>query len=117
MKTKPFLSFWQIWNLTFGFLAFNSVSPFRTQIQVEYFKPKERMFLQMASYTCRKTADKRRTAICGSSTDGLDRKTGLKKILSFRLKQDLLRILSVPSPYQVLVSAKFATFAANLAKN
>ena len=58
-----------------------------------------------------------RTAICGSSTDGLDRKTGLKKILSFRSKQDLLRILSVPSPYQVLVSAKFATFAANLAKN
>ena len=21
MKTKPFLSFWQIWNLTFGFLG------------------------------------------------------------------------------------------------
>ena len=30
------------------------------------------LFLQMASYTCRKTADKRRTAICSSGIDGMD---------------------------------------------
>ena len=30
------------------------------------------MFLQMASYTCRKTADRRRTAICSSGIDGMD---------------------------------------------
>ena len=30
------------------------------------------LFLQMASYTCRKTADRRRTAVCCSSTDGMD---------------------------------------------
>ena len=30
------------------------------------------MFLQMASYTCRKTADQRRTAICSSGIDGMD---------------------------------------------
>ena len=34
----------------------------------------------------------------------------------FMLKQDLLRTKSVLSPYQVLVSAKFATFATNFAK-
>jgi len=43
MKTKPFLSFWQIWNLTFGFLGIQFGFAFRTQIQVEYFKPMERM--------------------------------------------------------------------------
>lgn len=30
------------------------------------------LFLQMASYTCRKTADRRRTAVCCSGTDGMD---------------------------------------------
>ncbi len=30
------------------------------------------VFLQMASYTCRKTADRRRTAICSSGIDGMD---------------------------------------------
>jgi len=50
------------------------------------------MFLQMASYTCRKTADRRRTAICSSGIDGMDRKTGLKKheVLAAKFKLIIL---------------------------
>ena len=44
------------------------------------------MFLQMASYTCRKTADRRRTAICSSGIDGMDWKTDLEKNFLFPAK-------------------------------
>ena len=44
MKTKPFLSFWQIWNLTFGFLgiqfgfALQNANSSRTLIPQHYYK-------------------------------------------------------------------------------